>query len=721
MNRNEPSPEKRLRTSQGSPHPLGAVWDGKGVNFAVYSGDADYIELCLYSAGFPDSETARIKPGSKTGSVWHVYVHGIGPGQLYGYRAYGPYDPAFGLRFNPRKLLLDPYAKAISGGVELSSIHFDHKLFRRAHSLVLDTRDSAAYLPKSVVVDTRFDWGKDSLPRIPWSETVIYELSVRGFTMLRPDIPEGLRGTYMGLASPPVTSYLRSLGVTTLELMPVHQCVSETRLLENGLSNYWGYNSIGFFAPDLRFSGSGRSGQQVTEFKQMVKTLHKEGFEVILDVVYNHTAEGGANGPTLSFRGLDNKAYYRHVPGRPDECLNYTGCGNTVNTETPHVAELIIDSLGYWASEMHVDGFRLDLAPAIFRGETGFNRAHPIFGAISSDPRLSRLKLIAEPWDLGPGGYQLGNFPDPWSEWNDRYRNTVRRFWKGDYGVIPDLAYRISGSSDLYEHRGKGPLTSINYIASHDGFTLDDLVKYESKHNEANLEKNADGTNANYSYNFGIEGPTKDASINEAREKQKRNLLSTLFLSEGVPMLLAGDEAGRTQMGNNNAYCQDNLVSWVDWSLDKDRRGLLEFTRFLIALRKKYSVLRRGAFFDGIPDKKYGVKDLTWYLPDGREMSGDDWRNGELRSIGIVMTGGGIQNKKEKKVSHENTLMLLLNASPYESGFTIPLWDLVTVWEILFDTRDRTPPRKLKRTTPGKTYIMPSRSLAVLRPLTRPK
>jgi len=715
----ESSSPARLKTSRGSPRPLGARWDGHGVNFAVFSENAEYIELCLYAPGAPEPETRRIKLEARTNNVHHIYVHGLSPGQLYGYRAHGLYDPPSGQRFNPRKLLVDPYARAISGAVMLDSVHYDHKLFRRVHKLVEDSRDSAAWMPKSVVVGGEFDWENVSRPRVPWSETVIYEAHVRGLTMLHPDVPEELRGTYAGLASPAVISHLRSLGVTAIELMPIHHSVSERGLLENGLVNYWGYNTLGFFAPDIRYSHSKNPGGQVNEFKEMVKAFHKEGIEVILDVVYNHTPEGGSGGPTLSLRGLDNKTYYRLVPGKNDEYMNYSGTGNTINSSHPAVRKLIFDSLKYWAEEMRVDGFRFDLAPALFRNSPDYDRSHPLFKEIAGDPVLSGVKLISEPWDLGPGGYQTGNFPDPWSEWNDRYRNTVRRFWRSDEGVTPDMAYRISGSSDLYGMREKGSYSSINYIASHDGFTLNDVASYEHKHNEANLEKNADGNNANYSLNFGIEGPTNNPAIIRQRERQKRNFLATLFLSQGVPMLLMGDEAGRTQRGNNNAYCQDNDISWMSWKLGPRGKKLLEFTRFLAALRKAYPVLRRGLFFTGVPHAMFGHKDLTWFLPDAREMTENDWKNPRLRSLGIVKVENNVKKTgRAKKRMHDNTLMLLLNAEPSGVVFTIPDGRLSPRWQVIFDTKNDKPGGKTVGA--GKHYAMEGRSLALLKPSTKP-
>ncbi|MEQ9619099.1 MAG: glycogen debranching protein GlgX [Deltaproteobacteria bacterium] len=715
MNTSATESGRTIKTLPGSPDPLGATWDGKGVHFAIYSENAERVELCLFGRGKPEPEVARIPVYSKTGNIWHVYVPGLEPGQLYGYRVHGPYDPERGLRFNHNKLLLDPYSKAIAGIVRLNEIHLDYS---PGQDTAPDSRDSAAYMPKSIVTDTSFDWGDDSHPRIPWGETVIYELHVKGFTALHPEVPEELRGTYSGLTAPAVLDYLHTLGVTSIELMPVHQSVSERRLLEYGLSNYWGYNTIGFFAPDPRFSGAGVEGEQVREFKNMVKALHREGFEIILDVVYNHTAEGGGRGSTLSFRGIDNPSYYRLDGKNKARYINYTGCGNTVNSTNPAVKRLIIDSLKYWVSEMHVDGFRFDLATALFREDPDYHRLSPLFEAINNEPELSETKFIAEPWDLGPGGYQLGNFHDPWSEWNDKYRNTTRRFWRGDEMQVADMAYRISGSSDLYELRDKGSFTSINYFASHDGFTLEDMVTYEKKHNQANMEKNMDGNNYNFSFNLGTEGPTNNPNIIEKRERQKRNFIATLFVSQGVPMLLSGDEFGRTQKGNNNSYCQDNPISWIDWGLDKPQTGQLEFTRFLIQLRKQYPVLRQGKFFHGHPINGNGYKDLTWLRADGGEMTEDDWKNPKLRSLGFVKSGDNIKAiKTRKNPEFENTVMILLNAGPEPLDFNIPATAISTTWRIILDTAYRDTSGNLGERSSGEKYSMADRSLAILKPV----
>ncbi len=708
----------KFKTSPGSPDPLGATWDGKGVNFSIFSERAELIELCLYGRGTVDPEIARIPVTSRTGHIRHIYIHGLTPGQLYGYRAHGPFKPAMGMRFNPSKLLIDPYAKAIAGDIRLSEAHLDHDPHKKGVRLLPDLRDSAAYMPKCIVIDPSFDWEDDTRPNIPWGETIIYELHLKGFTALHPEIPEELRGTYSALTAPPVLDYLHSLGITTLELMPVHHSVSERRLLENGLSNYWGYNTIGFFAPDVRFSSTGDHGQQVREFKKMVKTLHKEGIEVIIDVVYNHTAEGGDSGPTLSFKGIDNISYYRLGAESKRHYENYSGCGNTINLNRSSAIKLILDSLRYWASEMHVDGFRFDLATALFRGKTDYHRHSPFFETIHNDPVLSGVKLIAEPWDLGPEGYQVGNFPDPWSEWNDKYRINVRRFWRGDTGQIGEIAYRLSGSSDLYELRAKGPYTSINYITSHDGFTLDDLVKYEKKHNEANLENNLDGNDSPHSYNFGEEGPSSNPAINEKRERQKRNFLATLFLSQGVPMLLAGDEIGRTQRGNNNAYCQDNEITWLNWSLDNTKEELLEFTRFLIDFRKKHPILRMGKFFHGHPTNDNGYKDLTWFLPDGSELTEHDWRNGEHRSLGLIKAGDNMKDVRNmKNPVFDNTLMILLNANHGPLEFVIPASEISSRWDVILNTAKPAGSDNHGEVGSESKYNMSGHSLVILKPI----
>lgn len=705
---------KPLKILPGSGEYLGANWDGSGVNFAIYSKRAQKVELCLFSRDSEHREYERIELTSKTNNIWHCYVVDLAPGQRYGYRVYGPYDPESGYRFNPNKLLIDPYAKAISGDISLSDVFYDYKT---ENDFVIDLSDSAPYMPKSVVVDTSFDWEEDAKPLVPWSETVIYELHVKGFTILNNEIEESIRGTYSGLCSPAALEYIKSLGVTAVELLPVHHCVSERRLVDNGTTNYWGYNTIGFFAPDSKYSSTAGIGEQVNEFKNMVKAFHKENIEVILDVVYNHTAEGGKIGPTLSFRGIDNQTYYKLKDDDLSQYKNYTGTGNTINATDPYVCRFIIDSLRYWVDEMHVDGFRFDLATVLGRGKKDFHRHHHLLEAICNDPVLSKVKLIAEPWDIGDGGYQVGNFPDPFAEWNDKYRNTTRQYWRGDPGQLADMAYRISGSSDLYSLRSKGPHTSINYICSHDGFTLEDLVSYERKHNLANLENNNDGTNGNFSSNFGIEGETDDKEILELRERQKRNFLATLFLSQGTPMLLAGDESGRTQRGNNNSYCQDNAISWMDWDKVNANKELIEFTQRLIKIRKASVLLTKGRFFDGKNIKGTNIRDLVWYLPDGNELSVEDWGNNELNSLGLIMAPGNTNIIDESKSALiENSFMILLNPTSEPIDFIIPDNQISSSWEVVFDTRPNGMNSNVLSVSIKEYYNMIKKSLVLLKP-----
>ena len=581
----------------GAPYPQGANFDGSGVNFALFSENAEKVELCLFEDPEQDRETARIPITEKTDGVWHVYIPGLKSGLRYGYRVHGPYDPAHGFRFNPAKLLIDPYAKSIDGEMKWHDAVFGYQIGHPDTDLSRDDRDSAQFVPKSVVIDPFFDWRNDTQLRTPWHETIIYELHVKGHTKLHPQIPEPLRGTYAGIAHPASIDYLTALGITAVELMPIHQAISERHLIERGLTNYWGYNSIGFFAPDNRFSHGTAPGDQVAEFKNMVRTLHAANIEVIVDVVYNHTAEGNQFGPTISFRGIDNSGYYRLVDDQPRYYMDYTGCGNTLNMRHPRTLQLIMDSLRYWVLEMHVDGFRFDLAAALARELYEVDRLSGFFDIIHQDPVLSQIKLIAEPWDLGPGGYQVGNFPLLWSEWNGKYRDCVRDYWRGSDRTVGEFASRLTGSSDLYEANGRRPYASVNFITAHDGFTLTDLVSYDDRHNEANGEENRDGNSDNRSWNCGTEGPTNDDGIVSLRSLTRRNFLATLFLSLGVPMLSAGDEIGRSQRGNNNAYCQDNELSWLDWqNADKD---LLEFTRQIIKFRKEHPVFRRRKWYQG--------------------------------------------------------------------------------------------------------------------------
>jgi glycogen operon protein len=695
---------------------LGATWDGAGVNFSLFSENATAVELCLFDSPEGGKEIARILMKDQTDQIWHLYLPEARPGQLYGYRVYGPYEPKGGHRFNPSKLLLDPYAKAIAGTVQWSDALFGYAVGHTDADLSFDERDSSSGIPKCVVVDPAFSWGDDSSPRIPWHKTIIYELHVKGYTALHPDVPGELRGTYAGLTCPALLKYLTDLGITAVELMPVHQFVADKRLVDRGLTNYWGYNSIGFFAPDSRYSSSGVMGQQVSEFKTLVKTLHREGIEVILDVVYNHTAEGNHLGPTLCFRGIDNAAYYRLLADNKRYHVDYTGTGNTLDMTHPRVLQLIMDSLRYWIIEMHVDGFRFDLASALARELHEVDRLGAFFDIIHQDPVISQVKLIAEPWDLGEGGYQVGNFPVLWAEWNGKYRDTVRRFWRGDSAQVSRLAYRLTGSSDLYEHGGRLPYASINFVTAHDGFTLRDLVSYNEKHNEANGEANHDGTDDNLSWNCGVEGSTNDPSILSIRARQQRNFLATLIFSQGVQMILAGDEIGRTQQGNNNAYCQDSEISWVDWNLDQSKLELLSFTKKLIRIFRRHTVLQRRHFFQGRKILGSEVKDLTWFRPDGREMTEEDWKNPETRCIGLRLAGDAIEevDARGNRIL-DDTLLILLNAHHEPIPFVLPAYRPKMRWELLIDTREamgRKPDRPLGG---GVPYNLEGRSLALFR------
>jgi glycogen operon protein len=666
----------------GRSRPLGATWDGEGTNFAVFTEGAEAVELCLIAA---DGTERRLELPEVTAHTWHGYVPGVGPGQRYGFRVHGPFDPRQGLRFNPAKLLLDPYARAIEGVVEWNDAVFGHEA--GGDGLDPDGRDSAPYVPRSVVVHDGFPWGDDRPPAVAWSDTVIYEAHVRGFTMRHPDVPERERGTYAGMGSPAAVEHLRRLGVTTVELLPVHHYISERDVVGRGLTNYWGYNSIGYFAPEARYSSSGRLGQQVGEFKAMVRNLHAAGIEVILDVVYNHTAEGGAFGPTLSFRGLDNRSYYRLPDRDPRGYMDFSGCGNALNVRNPQVLALIMDSLRYWVLEMHVDGFRFDLASALARGFYEVDRLSAFFDLIHQDPVISQVKLIAEPWDVGEGGYQVGNFPVLWTEWNGRYRDTIRDFWRGARTGVADLGYRLTGSSDLYQSDGRKPYASINFVTAHDGFTLADLVSYNDKHNQANGEDNRDGSNDNRSWNCGAEGPTDDPGILALRERQRRNLLATLLLSSGVPMLVAGDEMGRTQLGNNNAYCQDNEVSWVDWELDGRREALLGHTSKLIALRAAHPVFRRRRFFQGQALHGSGVKDIGWFTSDGREMDERAWHAPDIATLGVFLNGDEIRDRGPRgERIVDDSFLLLLHGGGEPAPFALPGRPWADEYELLLDT-----------------------------------
>jgi glycogen operon protein len=659
------------------------------VNFGIYSENASRVELCLFDSPDAEREIVRIPLPEQTDLIWHVYLPELTPGQVYGYRVHGPYNPAIGQRFNPHKLLLDPYAKSIVRRVEWDDALCGYRVGDPEGDLSFDERDSAGVAPLGVVVDPAFSWGDDRPPRTPWPNTVIYEMHVRGFTRRCPEIPEYLRGTYAGLACEPAVRHLKELGITAVELMPVHFHVDEGHLLDRGLVNYWGYNTLGYFAPELWYDAEGCSLDAVAEFKMMVRTLHEAGIEVILDVVYNHTAEGNQLGPTLSMRGIDNAAYYRLAPD-PRYYMDYTGCGNTLNMRNPRVLQLIMDSLRYWVLEMHVDGFRFDLASTLARELHEVDRLSAFFDIIHQDPVLSQIKLIAEPWDLGEGGYQVGNFPPGWTEWNGRYRDTVRRFWRGDGGVVGEFATRFCGSSDLYGWSGRKPYASINFITCHDGFTLEDLVSYNHKHNEGNGEDNRDGAWDNISWNSGVEGPTDDPEINDLRDRRKRTMLATLFFSQGVPMILSGDELGHTQNGNNNAYCQDNETTWLNWELGERQQELLRFTRRLIQLRHEQPAFRRRRFFHGKEIEGAGAADIAWLNVDGSEMTTETWNQGWVKCFGVVLFGDSIDIDEYGDEIKGDTLLLLFNAAyGHVIPFTLPQLREQMPWELLIDSSAR--------------------------------
>jgi isoamylase len=733
----------------GVAHPLGATYDGVGTNFAVFSEVADQVELCLFDDsngsgngnGSADGTETRIALREVDGFVWHGYLPGVGPGQRYGYRVHGPYDPAAGQRCDPAKLLLDPYAKAVEGGVSWDPAVFSYRFEDPAQR---NDADSAPYVPRSVVVNPYFDWAGDRAPRVPYHDSVIYEAHVRGLTRLHPAVPEAERGTYLGLSHPAIIEHLRGLGVTAIELMPVHQFVNDGVLAERGLSNYWGYNTIGFFAPHNAYSASGQRGEQVPEFKAMVRTLHQAGIEVILDVVYNHTAEGNQLGPTLSFRGIDNTAYYRLMDDDRQYYMDTTGTGNSLLMRNPQVLQLIMDSLRYWVTEMHVDGFRFDLAAALARQFHEVDRLSSFFDVIQQDPVVSQVKLIAEPWDVGDGGYQVGNFPPLWSEWNGKYRDTVRDFWRGQPATLPEFASRLTGSSDLYQSDGRRPVASVNFVTAHDGFTLADLVSYNSKHNEANGEDNRDGSDDNRSWNCGAEGPTDDPRIRALRARQQRNFLVTLLLSQGVPMLLAGDEMGRTQRGNNNGYCQDNEISWVAWPAapaegpvvpegpvvsaseapgqenhdqDETDPGLLDFTRALIRLRASHPVFRRRRYFQGEPlSGPHGqVGDIAWFTPGGEEMTDEDWAAGFAKSLTVFLNGDGISEPDQRgQPVRDDSFLLLFNASENDLKFAVPPQQYGEQWARVLDTSVTVESAADAAARPGDTIEVRSRSVQVL-------
>ena len=665
----------------GRPNPLGAAFDGSGTNFALFSELAERVELCLFD---DDGVQASVDLPESTGFVWHGYLPAIVPGQRYGYRVHGPWDPANGKWCNPKKLLLDPYATAIEGGVNWDAAVFGYQF---DHPDQPSDTDSAPFTPRSVIVNPWFDWENDRPPNTPWHETVVYEAHVKGLTARHPDVPAEQRGTYLALADPDVVAYLKRLGVTAIELQPVHQFIHDNHLVEQGLRNYWGYNSIGYFAPHNDYAARGQRGEQVQEFKHLVKTMHAAGIEVILDVVYNHTAEGNHLGPMLSCKGIDNPAYYRLMPDDLRHYMDYTGTGNSLNMRHPSVLQLIMDSLRYWVKEMHVDGFRFDLAAALARELHDVDRLSAFFDLIQQDPIVNKVKLIAEPWDVGEGGYQVGNFPPLWTEWNGKYRDTVRDFWRGEPATLEEFASRFTGSSDLYKHNGRRPYASINFLTAHDGFTLRDLVSYNGKHNEANGESNRDGTDDNRAWNCGAEGDTGDPEINALRQRQMRNFLATLFLSQGVPMLLAGDESGRTQHGNNNAYCQDNEISWLDWDLFVANEAMVEFTRRLIALRQEHPVFRRRRFFQGRSYRGSHKGDISWIRPDGTEMTDEDWQAGFAKSIAIYLNGDALPDpgpRGERIV--DNSFLVLFNAWHETLEFRLPDADWAEQWEVVLDT-----------------------------------
>jgi isoamylase len=675
----------KVRPWPGKPYPLGATFTPEGTNFALFSAHATGVDLCLFDAKNPLREE-RIRMVEQTDQVWHAFLPELPAGQRYGYRVYGPYDPAQGHRFNPSKLVFDPYARAIEGAIDWSDKMFPYVMGNPNEDFQRDFRNDASGIPKCIVVNDRFEWGDERRPNIPMHESVFYELHVKGFSQLLKAIPEGLRGTYAGLATPEAIAHLKDLGITAVELLPIQQFVQDKVLIDRGLANYWGYNSIAYFAPEGRYSSTGVAGGQVVEFKQMVKSLHAAGIEVILDVVYNHTAEGNHLGPSLCFRGIDNVTYYRLTHDNPRYYMDYSGCGNTLDSTQPRVLQLVMDSLRYWVEEMHVDGFRFDLAPALAREAHAYDLAGGFFDIIQQDPVLSQVKLIAEPWDIGDDGYQVGNFPHLWSEWNGKYRDTIRSYWKGDDGQVGDLAMRLTGSPDLYEYNHRRPYASINFITAHDGFTLHDLVSYNEKHNEANGEENRDGHDHNLSWNCGHEGPTDDPVINKLRRRQRRNLLATLFLSQGVPMLCAGDEYGRTQLGNNNAYCQDNELTWLRWEHDEDGARLLNYTRGLIRLRQEHPVFRRPKFLHGKPIRGSNLKEVMWFSPGGAEMTAEEWHAHFVSVLGMLVSGQGatVRNKQGQPIL-DDTFLLLFNSHHEDVSFHLP-GASPTVWQMLINT-----------------------------------
>jgi glycogen operon protein len=677
----------RSHQTPGSPFPRGANWDGAGVNFSLFSESSESVELCLFDASGGGEQRIRIR--ERTNGAWHIYIQGIGPGQLYGYRVHGPYDPERGLRFNPNKLLLDPYAKAIGRGLKWADELFGYTLGDPSGDLSFDDRDSAPFAPLAAVIDPAFDWSGEKRPAYPSHETIIYEAHVRGMTLQHPEVPKHLRGTYAGMASPPIIQHLKDLGITALELMPVHYFLQDRHLVDKGLRNYWGYNTLGFFAPEPWYATNPEAPVDVVrEFKEMVKGLHNAGIEVILDVVYNHTAEGNHSGPTLSFRGIDNLAYYRTVPGDQRHYMDFTGCGNTLNMVHPHSIQLLMDSLRYWVTEMHVDGFRFDLASALARELKDVDQLGAFFDTIYQDPTIAPTKLIAEPWDLGEGGYQVGNFPLGWMEWNGKYRDTVRNFWKGDMGLHSEIATRLAGSADLYEYTHRLPSASINFVTAHDGFTLHDLVSYEQKHNAANGEDNRDGSDDNGSWNCGVEGPTDDPGIIELRERQKRNFWCSLMFAQGSPMISGGDELSRTQDGNNNVYCQDSELAWYSWKLDTAQTAFLDFAKRVIDYRKRHPNFHRYAFYDNDPEAMHPDKNIVWFRADGKRMQAKDWQDGGwMRTLGMFLNGTAPEIRDSAGgCSEDADFLLLLNAHHEPVSFRISHELYHSGWKVAFDT-----------------------------------
>jgi isoamylase len=712
--------KSKSKTLPGTPYPLGATWYGEGVNFALFSEHATSVMLCLYGGVDNNEETARIALVERTEHIWHGYVQGLEPGQRYGYRVRGPYEPVAGHRFNPAKLLLDPYARALDRVPSWNDLMLGYRVSAGTPTARPDSRDSGSVMPKCIVVDRSYDWSGDEKPKTPWERTVIYEAHVKGMTALHPEVPAEIRSSYAGLASPAVLKHLKSLGITAIELMPVHQVAPERHLFQRGLTNYWGYNTIGYFAPDIRFAPGAVPGRQVAEFKDMVKAIHRAGLEVIVDVVYNHTGEAGEAGPTLCFRGIDNASYYRLRDDGSGACEDFTGCGNSLDLTNAHVLQLVMDSLRYWVVEMHVDGFRFDLATTLARGKKGEFAASPFLAAIHQDPLLSQTKLIAEPWDLGEGGYRVANFPVNWREWNGKYRDTVRDFVRGAGDTLPEFASRITGSSDLYKPSGRAPTASINFVAAHDGFTLADLVSYSEKHNEANGEENRDGESHNRSWNCGVEGATDAPEILALRGRQKRNLLATLFLSQGVPMLSHGDELGRTQRGNNNAYCQDNEISWIDWA--SADTGLIEFTAKLSKLRREHPIFRRRGWFTGKPIRGGRLKDLVWFRPDGVEMTADDWSVGYAKTIGAFLNGRALTERDRvgDRIT-DDSFYLMFNSFDEPIAMTIPpigwgrKWALVLDTTQVPDTTEDSPGDNGRIYRAGEEVRLAGRAVAVMR------